>query len=190
MFLGTLGSKRVAMSYSLIKYLGYNAEEMAIDAIKFRTICLEYNMILWRIFSAQTYPVGIKYNLNCIKYMAELALGKITFQQFSELTTFSFQDFIISKDNVVFHIFRLSPLLIPLFLLSPPSAMFIKSIKCITKLMRPAVSFYSVRSTNLQYKVRRNSSGRRSIKFCWNWRKPSLATTSKKTTKKQLVLWK
>ena len=46
MFLGTLGSKRVAMSYSLIKYLGYNAEEMAIDAIKFRTICLEYNMIL------------------------------------------------------------------------------------------------------------------------------------------------
>ena len=56
--------------------------------------------MLHRIFSAQSYPTGIKYNLNFIKHIAELALGKISYPEFTERTKITFQDFIISKDHV------------------------------------------------------------------------------------------
>ena len=41
LFLGVLGSKRVTISYSLLKYLGYDIEEFGIEITKYRTVVLE-----------------------------------------------------------------------------------------------------------------------------------------------------
>lgn len=53
-----------------------------------------------------SYPVGGKHLLSCLKYMAELGLGKITQKEFMDLTTFKFSDFIISKNHVDFVLYR------------------------------------------------------------------------------------
>ena len=53
-----------------------------------------------------SYPVGSKHLLKCLKFMAELGLGKITQKEFMDLTTFKFSDYIISKNHVLTPIFR------------------------------------------------------------------------------------
>ena len=47
--------------------------------------------------------------LNILKRQAELKMGIITKDEFMELTTFRFSDFLIAKNNVALGLFRIEP---------------------------------------------------------------------------------
>ena len=70
------------------------------NKISFSGILVTFHLI-FRLFSSMSYAVGVKYILSFVKYIAELALGKITYEEFIALTNFTFQDFIINKDQTV-----------------------------------------------------------------------------------------
>lgn len=74
MYICTLGSKKVAISKSLLTYLEYDLNEFAIEAIKYRAIFQEYNFDLCRLFSAMNYADVIIHLLKCLKFITQLSI--------------------------------------------------------------------------------------------------------------------
>lgn len=60
----------------------------------------------FRLYSSMSYPVGIKYVLDCLKYVAELSMGKITYEEFLNTPKMRFKDYIVSKHHVRNILFR------------------------------------------------------------------------------------
>ena len=89
-----------------------------------------------RLFSSMSYPVGSKHLLKCLKFMAELGLGKITPKEFMDLTTFKFSDFIISKNHVTPNKFRKDLFAIWVSLSSTPLISCTESILFITNVTK------------------------------------------------------
>ena len=87
----------------------------------------------FRLYSSMSYPVGIKYVLDCLKYVAELSMGKITYEEFLNTPKKRFKDYIVSKHNVINVPLRSNPTVISAWLWSPLQISSWKYKKFITK---------------------------------------------------------
>lgn len=83
--------------------------------------------LLIRLFSSMSYPIGINHLMKSLKYATLLNLGQININEYRELTTFSFTDFIYSKYQVILTLCRLSHTVTCAFTISLLIASFIGS---------------------------------------------------------------
>ena len=49
-----------------------------------------------------TYPVGIKYVLDCLKYLADYQMGKLTYKELMNCPKSESKNYILSKNHVFF----------------------------------------------------------------------------------------
>lgn len=102
-----------------------------------------------------SYPIGITQLMKSLKYATLLNLGKISINEYRELTTFCFSDFIYSKYQVIRILSRLSRTATCVFTISHPTVSFTRSIPSIIEMnSKPA-------SRSIQWKWRRRCWSRR-----------------------------
>lgn len=116
-----------------------------------------------------SYPIGINHLMKSLKYATLLNLGQININEYRELTTFFFTDFIYSKYQVILTLRRLSHTVTCAFTISLPIALFIGSTISITEVKTISASHCTRWKWRRQLERRKTGWSRENIEQFINW---------------------
>lgn len=71
MFICKFGLYKMAISNSLLRYLGYDIDEFAVETVKYRTVLFDF-------LSSNSYYAIISHALKTLKYLMQLDLSRIS----------------------------------------------------------------------------------------------------------------
>lgn len=92
MFFIKFGLFKVAISNSLLEYIGYDVDEFCVETIKYRTVMFDF-------LSSNAYCRIITHALTTLKYLLDVELDQLSTEQYIQLSQYDFLDYIYSRDH-------------------------------------------------------------------------------------------